>query len=220
MLSEPALLRAAVRNNADWCAAMARAHGLASRRDARIWRCAAAMPPFYPNAVTLAPEATARDLPRLAPGAAVKDSFRRLDLDPAGFESLFEARWIARDAAPPAPAGEVRRMATPAELVRWAEAWGETPAGVAIFVAPLLDDPRVSFLALEAGGVPVAGIAGFASAGVLGYSNAFGAPAGIAACIARLAGRAVVGYGDDAEVAAMAPHGFRPIGALRVWRRR
>jgi hypothetical protein len=222
----PDLRLAAVLNNADWCAAMAAAHGLASRRTARAWLCDAPMPPFYPNAVTLAPgldpPALVADLPRGLPGGwGLKDSFRDLDLAGHGFAPLFDAEWMARAPGVPWPAAEapVVPVTAPDRLARWAAAWGE--AGARIFVPALLADPRVGFFAVEAAGGTVAGLAVMRSAGVLGFSNAFGAPGDLAACLRALgADAAIVGYGSPEEVAGLAPLGFRPTGPLRIWAKR
>ena len=78
------------------------------------------------------------------------------------------------------------------------------------------------FYAVEAAGAAVAGLAALVDGEVAGYSNAFGAAAGIAACLAALAaeagGRPLVGYERGAAVPAMTRLGFQPIGPLRVWR--
>ncbi|GAB4004008.1 hypothetical protein GCM10029992_47720 [Glycomyces albus] len=101
------LVRAAARNNAEWCAAMARTHGTASQFGPQAWTAPARTPQFYPDAVTLVPRA---DVPTLvdridtaAPGASVKDSFADLDLTGHGFDVLFESQWIHRPAGPPRP---------------------------------------------------------------------------------------------------------------------
>jgi hypothetical protein len=211
---------AAVRNNADWCEAVATAHGLPSRRTAAAWICERPMPPFYPNAVTLAEGLDAGALP---PGlGAVKDSFGDLDLTGAGLVPLFEAVWIGRPAGPPLPAPPapvtVRAVADAAALARWADAWG--PEGGAIFLPALLADRRVTVLAVEGpDGTIVGGLAALRSEAALGFSNAFGLPEAIAACIARLAeaGLPLVDYEPPDDAAALAPLGFGPLGRLRVW---
>lgn len=58
--SRQALVRAAARNNAEWCAAMCRAHGVAGEFGADAWAAAVRTPPYYPDAVTLEP-ATGRE---------------------------------------------------------------------------------------------------------------------------------------------------------------
>jgi len=71
------LLRAAVMNNAGWCDAVCRSHGYPGEFTARTWISTRHDLPFYPNAITLSPEATAVDTQATrAPGRAyaVKDS--------------------------------------------------------------------------------------------------------------------------------------------------
>ncbi|WP_345201963.1 hypothetical protein [Streptomyces lavendulae] len=232
-----ALLLAAARNNAEWVAAVCRDGAFS----ASVWSSARRTPPLYPDAVSLTPRASAADvvagIDTGSPGCSVKDSFAVLDLAPAGFEVLFEARWIHRPAGPPGPvapeaAGAVRwsEVRTAAELEAWEAAWGGG-AGTGLFRAELLARDLV-FLAGRSGGRIVAGAVASAGGGVVGVSNLFTAdgpesdPAGavdaawaavLGAVAARWPGLPVVGYehGEDLEAAVRA--GFTPIGPLRVW---
>lgn len=141
-------------NNAEWCDAMCRAHGLPGVFSSRAWTNPVRTPPFYPDAVTLSPDATPDDVLSVidtGPGASVKDSFAALDLRKAGFEVLMEATWIHRPAPPAAgapPAGDVTwRLVADADRLR---AWelacfdGE-PQG--LFTPPLLAEPGIAILA-------------------------------------------------------------------------
>lgn len=223
------------RNNAAWCAAMCRAHGLPGGTvDARAWTSPRRTPPYYPDAVTLAPGLTPRDVrdvldavDRRAPGCSVKDSFAELDLTGHGFTLLFEAQWIHRPADLPAPAepapGEAawQPVRTPAALAAWETAWSDgDPSG--LFRPALLDDPSTTVLAGHApDGRIVSGAVVSHAAGVAGVSNLFGGaaawPGCLAAIAARLPGTPVVGYehGDDLDAALR--HGFTATGPLRVW---
>jgi hypothetical protein len=125
-----AIRRAAARNNAGWCATVCRSHGIASTVTDAAWYSLGRTPPYYPDAVTLRPDATpAHFLDRIdatSPGCSVKDSFATLDLTPDGFAELFTAQWIHRSAhlpAPPTPVLTVRRVSTAAELHDWQVAW-------------------------------------------------------------------------------------------------
>ncbi|MFY1655555.1 hypothetical protein ACN27J_32305 [Solwaraspora sp. WMMB762] len=84
---------AAACNNAGWCAAVSRSHGCPDTVDDAAWCSARRTPPYYPDAVTLRPDATPADiLDRIdttSPGCSVKDSFATLDLTPDGFVELF-----------------------------------------------------------------------------------------------------------------------------------
>jgi len=223
----------AASNNADWCDAVARSHGLTTERQRGVWFCRQRMPPLYPNVVTL--EATAlsgalvADLVAVLPqGFGVKDSFRCLDLRQSGFSVLFDAQWYCR---PPGVARGarlaervlVKRVGSESELTRWVAAWGATPTGAQVFRLAILDNPEVSLLFVEQRARIVAGLATNRSGRVVGISNAFGEPREVQRCIDTLAASderpAIVGYGSGEELAALAPLGFAAAGDLRVWTR-
>ncbi len=227
--TEEDTLRAAVHNNAAWCAAVC--GGGAFTADA--WTSAHRTPPYYPDAVTLTRDVSAADLTAVldtdSPGCSVKDSFAVLDLAPAGFEVLFEAQWIHRPADAPAPAPSSlawSRVGSAAELEEWEAAWdGGRTSGL---FRPALLTPEIAFLAgRSAQGRIVAGAIANEAAGVVGISNVFTedgvahdeAWAGALAQVAALwpAPHPVVGYeaGEDLDTAAR--HGFAPLGPLRVW---
>ncbi|MEV6328850.1 hypothetical protein [Streptomyces sp. NPDC051909] len=230
MITEAALLAHAVRNNADWCAVMCRAHGLTGSFGPRAWTSPRRTPLYYPDAVTLTEDATAADLlsgiDRTAPGASVKDSHARLDLAAEGFRLLFDAQWIHRPAPGPRPAAEGwRPVRTAGELTAWALAWSTgDPDEAALFRPELLADPTTTIVAgYAADGRILGGAVLTESAGVTGVSNLFtadGVPPSYAwsgALAAAAPGLPVVGYesGDDLE-AALA-EGFETLGPLRVW---
>ncbi|MGD6747943.1 hypothetical protein ACOKM3_39580 [Streptomyces sp. BH106] len=211
---------------------MSRSHGVAGEFGEEAWTAPARTPVYYPDAVTLAPGAdpaavTAR-IDTAAPGASVKDSFADLDLTDAGFQVLFEARWIHRPAGAPAlaptPAWGVVDDAK--ALRSWAEAWGDTRH----FRPELLDDAATFVLAgRDPGGRVVAGavasVSGDDGRQVVGVSNVFatdGGPdsawPGVLDVAHRLfPGLPVVGYEQGDDLAVALRHGFETIGPLRVW---
>ncbi|MET9319804.1 hypothetical protein ABZX75_06340 [Streptomyces sp. NPDC003038] len=229
------LLLAAARNNAEWCDAVCRGHGPAGAFTRDAWTSSRRTPPLYPDAVTLTGDASAAALlagidTGSAGGCSVKDSFAVLDLAAAGFEVLFEARWIHRPAGAVGGGGGSRldwsEVATAGELEAWEAAWdGEESTGL---FRPALLGEDTAFLAGRADGRIVAGAVAHRTGDVVGLSNLFarddagidtawaGALAGIAARWPELP---VVGYesGDDLDAAVRA--GFTPIGPLRVWLR-
>ncbi|MBN8231494.1 hypothetical protein JYK02_28675 [Corallococcus macrosporus] len=231
----------AVRNNADWCDAVCRAHGRPGRFEPGLWLNPAPVPAFYPNAVTLTagpPEHTRQALSRLDPPGrwGVKDSFATLDLSALGFDVLFEARWIHLEATAsvpdPASGLEWRTVRTPAELEAWEAAWSGLPEGARpgarVFPPALLQEEGVVFLAAGTGARPLAGgIASFAS-GAVGLSNTFraeGAPSSLDAELvarirARFPGQRLVGYEHGEALDAWCAVGFQPGGPLRVWLKR
>lgn len=89
------LLRAAVSENAAWCDVFCRIGGVSGVFGPHAWTSPARTPEFYPDAVTLSPDATAADiLPFVdaSAGCSVKDSFASLELP--GFEVVFSATWL------------------------------------------------------------------------------------------------------------------------------
>ncbi|MEU8619794.1 hypothetical protein [Streptomyces sp. NPDC048623] len=229
-ITEAELLAHAVRNNADWCAVMCRAHGLTGTFGPRAWTSPRRAPLYYPDAVTLAEDATAADVltgvDRAAPGASVKDSYARLDLAAEGLRLLFDAQWIHRPAPAARPAAEGwRPVRTAAELAAWSLAWSDgDPDEAALFRPDLLADSTTTILAgYAADGRVLGGAVLTESAGVTGVSNLFttdGLPASYAwtgALAHATPGLPVVGYesGDDLDAALAA--GFETLGPLWVW---
>ncbi|MFB9390945.1 hypothetical protein ACFPM3_01255 [Streptomyces coeruleoprunus] len=218
---------AAARNNAEWCAAMCRAHGLAPGTFTdRAWTSADRTPPYYPDAVSLAPDAGPDDVLTgvdTTPGCSVKDSFATLDLTDHGFTVLFDAQWIHRPAglpvSRPTPWQPVR---TPAALADWEAAWSDGEP-MDLFRPGLLDTPGTYVLAgHDADGAVTGGAVVTHAAGAVGVSNLFGPPdeawpAVLAFAAERWPGTPVVGYEHGDDLAAALRHGFAPAGPLRIW---
>ncbi|MFI6603967.1 hypothetical protein ACIBHX_47710 [Nonomuraea sp. NPDC050536] len=203
------------RNNAEWCDLVCRTHGIRGAFDARAWTSPRRTPLYYPDAVTLSRDATAADvLDGIdgGPGASVKDSFATLDLP--GFEILFEAQWIERD-APEAgdDAADWRLVETAEELREWErDLFSGDDDGV--FGPGILAEP-VEILRGEGGGAVLN-----RTGDVVGVSNVFGLDPwpGVLAMAARLhPGLRLVGYETDPEQAVR--HGFTETGPLRIWLR-
>jgi hypothetical protein len=242
------LLRAAVANNAAWCDAVCRSHGHPGAFTARMWISPGHDLPFYPNAITLSPQATAADTQAARdPGRAyaVKDSFARLDLAPAGLTPLFDADWIAWDAAPPEqrsakqPMGERlpaaglhwQPVGDAAGLARWEAAWSGEDAAGGLFRPDLLADPGCAILGCHQDGALAAGAIAYTAAGVTSISNMFTTPrlavsapgmlwrSAVRAVAALWPGLPVVGYENGADLAAAQAAGAQVIGPLRVWTR-
>jgi hypothetical protein len=184
-------------------------------------------PPAYPDAVTLRGSAVADTVLAWvdrSPGCSVKDSFASLDLSGSGFDVLFEAEWIHRPAAAPAPAGRLdwRAVTTADELTAWSAAHGIG----AVLRPALLRDPGVVVLAgVDAGGGLAAGVIGNRSGTVAGLSNLFTVsteadevwPGAVAALSASFPGLPLVGYEHGDDLAAARRAGFTSVGTLRVW---
>ncbi|MGP8296437.1 hypothetical protein ACTPOK_00350 [Streptomyces inhibens] len=227
------LVRAAARNNAEWCAAMCRSHGLAGEFGAQDWTAPARTPLYYPDAVTLVPgadpAALATRIDTTTPGASVKDSFADLDLGEAGFQVLFEAQWIHRPASAPATTSDLAWdvAGDPDTLRAWAHAWDDGNGNADLFRPELLDEPDTFVLAGQsAGGRVIAGAVASRSDQVVGISNVFALEGGpdaawpvvLDAVHGLFPTLPVVGYehGSD-DLAAAVRHGFEPVGPLRIW---
>jgi hypothetical protein len=236
MIDQEAVICAS--NNVHWYEAIFRSHGLTGTTADGIWTSRDSAPPYYSNAVTVAPSgisvqvANLKDLGEtLRQPWSVKDSFSMLELAPLGFRPLFEAEWIWRDAADaPIPGrgdSTWRRVTTADELERWEGAWREngSPTDSPVFVPDLLADPTIALFAAYRGGAIVAGCAANRSIDAVGFSNFFVAGgdedllmAGAVSEVARFgAGLPVVGYEAGEMLARSRGLGFRTVGPLRVW---
>ncbi|MFE1247146.1 hypothetical protein [Streptomyces sp. NPDC058766] len=234
---QQALVRSAARNNAEWCAAMCRSHGVDGEFRDGAWVAAGRTPPYYPDVVTLAPGADPgvllAQVDTASPGASVKDGFADLDLTEAGFRVLFEAQWIHRPAgaATPGPASGPADLGWDTvreggELRAWAAAWDDGGGDAGLFRPGLLAEPETFLISgRSADGRVVAGAVASRSDGVVGVSHVFardGGPETAWPVVLRALDRLfpalpVVGYeyGDDLTTAM--GYGFEPVGPLRVW---
>ncbi|MFI9505412.1 hypothetical protein [Nocardia sp. NPDC052566] len=216
--------------NAEWCDAMCRSHGMAGAFDAAMWTSPVRTPLLYPDAVTLSPDASAElILDRIdcgTPGATIKDSFADLDLSGAGFRVLFDAQWIYRAAGPVATSQRPwRRVTEPGDLADWAVAWDRDRLSDSIFRPELLKDDAVAVLGRWDADRLVAGAVAHRSASVVGVSNLFHSDIGVddawTGCLATVArlwpGHPVVGYEQGEDLAAPLRAGFETLGPLRVW---
>jgi hypothetical protein len=221
----------AARNNAELCDIVSRAHGVVGEMVPDAWTASRRTPPYYPDAVTLAPSTTAADvLARIdsGPGASVKDSFATLDLASDGFRVLFAAEWIGLDARPERGADDLGiRWSTVSDadaLSAWEAAWSEDGVARGQFPATLIEHPDLVILGGRIDGALVAGVILNRSARVVGVSNLFFAgdldavwPSCLDEIGARFPGLAVVGYESGVALDAAVAAGFRSLGPLRVW---
>jgi hypothetical protein len=249
MLSPTASARAeqAARNNARWCDTICRAHSRLGEFLDDLWLCRQETPRFYPNVVTLsrargsaAQLAYIQELMALeiASDWAVKDSFCSLDLAPLAFRLLFEAAWIWRSPALPAPDDSISgvrwaSVCDPLDLAAWETAWSGPPADdqstalPRIFLPALLADDTIAVIAAYQGQRIIAGAIVNHTENVVGLSNVFG-PADttaqvwagcVAAAIAAFPGLPLVGYEGGRDLAVAQVLGFEVLEPLRVWLR-
>ncbi|MCA6091127.1 hypothetical protein LE181_02945 [Streptomyces sp. SCA3-4] len=224
---------AAARNNAEWCASVCRSHGIPNTLGETAWHSARRTPPYYPDAVTVHPDAVPADfLPEVdtaTPGCSIKDSFAALDLTADGFVELFTAQWIHRPAGTPTRATPVLRtqpVTTAAQLYAWQTAWNGGDGSPDVFRPALLDDPSVLVLAFHRGEDLCGGVVLNRGSGVVGLSNLFTTddsdPAAawtsaITAAAAHFPGLPQVGYEHGDDLAHARAAGFSVLGPLRVW---
>jgi hypothetical protein len=224
------LAHAAAQNNAEWCHAFCRTHGVVGRFDAALWSSPVRPPPLYPDAVTLLPELTVeRVLSSIdaSEGCGVKDSFASLDLGAEGFQPLFRAEWLVRMPAKGHRAFPPRWSAigSEADLRHWEAGWGEVPGGSNFFRPALLDDERVAVLAAHSGDRIVAGAIANRSTTVVGLGNVFDVAgdlesawtAGAATAAALWGDMPIVSYDSGDSLDAAHAAGFEGVGELVVW---
>ena len=217
----------AVRNNAEWCEAMCRAHGHSGVFGKEAWTSARRTPSLYPDAVTLLPHANQAAILGLIdtqPGCSIKDSYAQLDLSSAGFELIIRAHWIYRQADCPAAPSPIPWSAvdTAEGLAAWATAWNGGPTD--LFRPELLDFPAARVLAAYRDGTIVAGAVAYHTGPVIGVSNLFTVDGDLdaawAGVLSALPGQHVVGYETGPALAAALRLRFALIGPLRVWLRK
>lgn len=229
----PDRIALAARNNALWCDAVCRSHGISGTLDPVAWSSPTRTPPLYPDAVTLAAR-TSEDhiLLRIdaSDGASVKDSWASLDLASVGFSPVIAGQWVWRrpEAPEPAPAdGRAwRTIGSAEEMRRWTQAWAADPDEVGILAPAILDESDVHVLAAAEGDDDfAAGCIVNVTGEVAGLTNVFSADedqartwrGAVAAAAAVAPGLSVVAWesSDGVELARSA--GFEVIGPLTVW---
>jgi hypothetical protein len=228
----------AARNNALWCDAVARAHGVEATLDDTAWTAQTRTPPYYPDAVTLSPDVEEHDLlARVddSDGCSIKDSWARLDLSPEDFARLVVGEWVWLDPTTPLTVPESttprswERVTTAGEMSTWVQAWSSDPEAVAILRPSLLDEPGVHVLAGRDTDDPAAPVVAGAivnvTGEVAGLGNIFARDGDEhrawreAAAAARevAAGIPLVGWEAGASVDAAVAAGCERLGPLTVW---
>jgi len=222
----------AANNNADLYAAMFASHGLGYERLAYAFVGKDRPPPFYSNLTVLSPDHAdeialqLRTLAQNLNGAiGLKDSFCDLDFELNGFDMLFDASWIWREAGPPNSSSAWERLEAEADLLLWEAAWKQSgsPTSQRMFTTELMARPEIIFLGHRTGGEFHAGCIANISETCVGISNVF----------SRLPSDSVFAQATEA-VASIAPHlpivgyesgkvldharrvGFTTVGDLRI----
>ena len=235
-MDERALLAGA--NNAAWCDAVCRAHGIEGTFSRDYWIQDGDVVPLYPNLITLMPGSVDNEtaaietvLKAARPSRwFVKDSFNRLPLRELGFSVLLDAEWFVLPAPKPAACSRVLvdRAETDDQLRQWEAAWGQTPPewphGDRVFAPPLLSDRRVAFLFRKDHDMIVAGLIANEAHGVVGISNWFSRSdnqqdlrACLAAASSLWSSAPLAGYTGRREPHSLRQLGAQSCGSCRVW---
>jgi hypothetical protein len=229
------VVRAAARNNAEWCRAMCAAHRIESSFAEDTWTSPRRTPRYYPDAVTLTPEASAVETLAAvddSPGCSIKDSFALLDLSGHGFVTLRQARWIhrppGRSTDPVSSQEQWSEVRTAAELAAWQREWSGEPDPPELFVPALLSDPAVSIVAGRSGRRLIGGAVLYRGSNGIGVSNVFDRRADtpqtwnavLALAAHRFNDPHIYGYESADGLPAAQAAGFAIAGELRIWWRR
>jgi hypothetical protein len=223
--------RVAALNNAEWCGAVWRSHGLPVERAHGMWFCPRPTPRFYPNVVTVDAEAETAEqagviaelATRIGFDFSVKDSFACLDLTTVGLRTWFNAHWLRlRRPAPPVTANTLdwRRIDDEPRLAAWERAWrGVDIDSPRIFRAELLDDPSAFVLAgYDATNAIRAGGIAYEAAGATGITNVFGSRQQFLSALLALSGPAeIVCYQHTPDLTSAMNAGFEMLGSLKIW---
>lgn len=232
----PDRIALAARNNAHWVDAVCRSHGIHGSFDDDAWTAPMHTPPYYPDAVTLAPDVDRDDLlARIdaSDGCSVKDSWARLDLTSDDFAQLATGQWLWHEPTSPSTAqGDSRvwrRVEDGDEMRLWLRAWSHEPDAEGILRTTLLDEPGVHVLAARDshdGDAPV--VAG-------GIVNVTGEVAGLGNLFSQdgdqertwrgalrtvrdlVGGLPVVGWEAGDGIRAATAAGCEQLGPLTVW---
>ena len=223
----------AARNNALWCDAVCRAHGLRGSIDDLAWTAPSRTPPYYPDAVTLSPDVEVHDLlgrVDASDGCSVKDSWSVLDLATEDFARLVVGEWLWLDRSVPCPAGDGLRwweVTSAHDHARWVRAWASDEGDVSILPATLLHEPGVHVLAASEtpGGEVLAGAILNVTGEVAGLGNLFDRHDDVegtwrGACAAArevVGGVPLVAWEAGDGVAAAEAVGCERLGPLTVW---
>lgn len=223
------ILLKAVQNNADWCDAVARAHGLRPKTLGGLWYCAQPMPIFFPNIMTLSPgsfnAATFNDLMSTQISRwCIRDSFADSQRNPHPFQQLFTAHWYfcesQTEVREPSRLEPLHQVQSEEELTQWIDSWGRSVDDEIRLPPEILDEGRARFVWLGENHPAQCGASLFFSQNVIGLTHLFGDPADCQRLVRTIQlnypDRQIVGYGDQALLTLLKPFGFRTLSSMAV----
>lgn len=222
----------AAHNNADLYAAMFASQGLIFDRLPYAFVGKDLPPPFYSNLTVLVPGHGDEIVVQLRALAqkfddviGLKDSFCELELAANGFETLFGASWIWREAGVQASLNGWEQIGDEAGLILWEEAWKQagSPTQQRMFKGAMLERPEVVFLGHWVDGEIEAGCIANISEKCIGISNMFSrspsdglfvqAAAAVASVVPDLP---IAGYESGQALKHARKAGFKTVGDLRI----
>jgi hypothetical protein len=221
-------LQSAAVNDADWCAAVWRTHGLIPERANGTWFTQKDAPSLYPNIVTVEPAhegaeqiAMAVAAAKTLTKAAVKDSYSALPLADHGYAELFKGQWLWAEPATLATNGRqinCEKITNEAAVLEWIVTWEHNGGEANNLLPALLSDDRVEFWANYGDDGEIrGGLIAFRSSEVTGITNLFGSTSGLVRAVAIDRGSSVCCYEHGAALAWAMRQGFEAIGPLTVW---
>jgi hypothetical protein len=220
-----------VANNALWIHEAVSALEMPGTFTPILWQNPHDMPPIFPNADVLGGTeaeqlAAIAALVQVRSGrvTAVKDAWARLDLTPLGFEPLFEAQWLYRDAGPlqiPPTDLQFEFVQTPAALREFSVACNGADLA-AVYSPILLDHAHIRWILARRQGQIAGGVTAVHAEGVNGVNNLFASSPQdqaslICAAVNAFAPGPACSYARGDSIAPFLSLGFEAVGKLRVW---
>lgn len=219
----------AANNNADLYEAMFSSQGL---RFKRLPLGTDHPPPYYSNLTVLSPN-HADDIVLQIKSLAtkfngkigVKDSFCRLNLGANGFDTLFKASWIWREATSQTTPCDWQRVEDKTDLLLWEKAWKRSGAATQqrMFNVKMLERPEISFFGRKIRCEFESGCVANESANCIGISNVFAKSSPVlvfAQATAAVASidphKPIVGYESGRDLEHVRKTGFSTIGDLHI----
>jgi hypothetical protein len=220
-----------VANNAAWIHEAMNALGMAGEFTPILWQNFHDMPAIFPNADTLggteAEQLSAiKSLAKAREGklVAVKDAWARLDLAPLGFEPLFEAQWLYREAKPLEKISNIsfEHITTAEGLREFAAACNGDE--LTYVYTPALLQPDIVWIVVREEGKLIGGVTCFSAEGLNGINNLFARDKALEEALIREAVNAFpdlpsCDYTGEDSIAPYLKLGFETVGKLRVWLR-
>lgn len=222
----------AAKNNADLYEAMFASQGLSYERLPFAFVGKDNPPPYYSNLTVLSPHHVdeivlqIKALSKQFNGkVGLKDSFSELNIEANGFDVLFGASWIWREAGTPTTSCNWQLVEHAADLLFWEAAWKEAGSTTPhrMFNETMLERSEIFFFGLKKHGAFEAGCIANRSTDCIGISNVFSRTSSASVFAQATAAVAsidphmpIAGYesGEDLDFARLAE--FSTVGDLRI----